>query len=201
MIPRSAGQIAPITAIDLLRVGGLAAMGAVLFAPARHYIGSRQQVSAAKFREDSFPLSTYPMFSEDRRGRIVIPHVVGYTAAGQRVLPHYTHYGAGGLNQVRKQIARDVRLGRAVMVAQRYATSIASTQARPGSSGAAWAAIHRREAQIVRVAVVRSRFVFDAWFAGDRSPQAETIVAECEIEGTARPCPEARLPRYRKDAR
>lgn len=205
MVPSPTARTAPVTAAELLSLGGLAALGAVLLAPARHYLGTPEKVRAAKFREDSFPLSTYPMFSEDRRGRIVIPHVVGYSSSGQRILPHYTHYGAGGLNQVRKQIARDVRLGRAVMVAQRYATSIASTRARPGSSDAAWAAIHQREAQIVRIAVVRSRFLFDDWFDGDRRPQAETVFAQCEIGGTAQPCPGARLPRRRsldrKDAR
>ncbi|NLT25971.1 MAG: hypothetical protein GXX90_04885 [Microbacteriaceae bacterium] len=183
-MPRSAP---PLTGGDALRLGALAGFAAVLLAPLRHYVGPMKRVTEAKIEHDSFPLSTYPMFSADRRGRIVIPHVVGFTADGERVIPHYRHYGSGGHNQVRKQLARDVRQGRAVEVAQRYADSLAAAD-RERRGG---------EAAILRVAVVRARYVFDDWFAGDRAPQAESVHAECAVGGTATAGPGEPLPRLR----
>src|SRR5699024_10288365 len=101
----------PVTARDLCARAGYTALAVVLLAALRHYAGKPKQVRRAKFKHDSFPLSTYPMFSTDRKGRIIVPHVVGLTAEGERILLHHRHYGTGGLNQVRKQIARGVRGG------------------------------------------------------------------------------------------
>ncbi|MGO1543362.1 MAG: hypothetical protein ACTHXA_03380 [Gulosibacter sp.] len=193
---------APIRARDLWSLAGYAAFAGVLLSPARHYIGSLPKVTKAKIEEDSFPLSTYPMFSADRKGRIVIPHVVGFTAHGERVLPHYSHFGTGGLNQVRKQIARGLRKGHAVDIAQRYADSLATQQNAPKRSRSAEVAERQeREAEIVTIAVVRSRYVFDDYFAGQKRPAAEVIHAECPVGGTAWSVPAGPLPRYQKESR
>ena len=165
----------PITSGDIVAVVGYAAFAGVLLAPVRHYIGSPKQVRRNKFARDSFPLSTYPMFSTDRKGRIIVPHVVGITAEGERLPLHYRHFGTGGLNQVRKQIARGIRRGDAANIAQRYADSLAATK-------------RRREADVVRVLVVRSRFLFDDYFADDARPKLpaeETVYAQCRVGGTA----------------
>lgn len=162
----------PVTARDALPLLGYAALASVLLAPLRHYRGTRAEVDRAKVEEDSFPLSTYPMFSADRRGRLYLPHVVAFTAAGERRIPHYRHYGAGGLNQVRKQIARAVRAGQAASVAQQYADSLAAAG----------------ERELVRVEVVRARFVFDRYFAGRTAPSSEVVHAECAVGGTAVRC-------------
>lgn len=194
----------PLTVPDLVRLGGLAALAAVLLAPGRHYIGPLERVSAAKISEDSFPLSTYPMFSEDRRGRITIPHVVGFTADGRRLMPHYSHYGAGGLNQVRKQVSAAVRDGRAVEVAQQFADSLAAARESSGSTTASAALPSQQrcaaEAQIIRVAVVRSRFRFDDWFDGDRAPHSEALFAQCAVGGRASSGPGGALRRTRRAA-
>ncbi|GAA1132804.1 hypothetical protein [Citricoccus alkalitolerans] len=154
---------------------------AVLLSPVRHYFNGRD-----KNEEDSFPLSTYPMFSEDRKDRTRVPHVAGFTADGGRVVPHYSHFGAGGLNQVRKQVTRMVRQGRAVEVAQRYADALAVQQRRTAGLGMSPAAQRRRkEAGIVRVEVVRSRYFFDTYFAGNTTPQVETVHARADVGGTA----------------
>lgn len=76
-----------------------------------------QALRRKKVERDSFPVSTYPMFSADRSGKVTVPHVLGLTATGQRRPLHYRHYGTGGLNQVRKQIARAIRQGAADDVA------------------------------------------------------------------------------------
>lgn len=177
----------PPTAADAWRLAALAGFAAVLLLPLRHYVGPLSRVDRAKLDHDSFPLSTYPMFSVDRRGRLVVPHVVGFTREGERIIPHYRHYGAGGLNQVRKQIARDVRLGRAVEVAQRYADSIAADRLGEGTASAPER--RAREAAIARVAVVRARFLFDDYFAGDRTPPFESVHAQCRVGGTAEAVP------------
>ena len=189
----------PLRSADLLRLAGLAGLAAVLVSPVRHYVGPMSTVNVQKMEQDSFPLSTFPMFSEDRRGRVIVPHVIGLSEDGERILPHYSHYGAGGLNQVRKQIARDVRSGRAVPVAQRFADSLAQPPEAGGSTEIETMRRIEREARIVRVEVVRSRFVFDEYFAGQRIPRSETIHARCAVGGTATAQDAPR--RLRKDAR
>ena len=189
----------PLRSADLLRLAGLAGLAAVLVSPVRHYVGHMSTVNVQKMEQDSFPLSTFPMFSEDRRGRVIVPHVIGLSEDGERILPHYSHYGAGGLNQVRKQIARDVRSGRAVPVAQRFADSLAQPPEAGGSTEIETMRRIEREARIVRVEVVRSRFVFDEYFAGQRIPRSETIHARCAVGGTATAQDATR--RLRKDAR
>lgn len=179
----------PVTARDLWALAGYAAFAGVLLAPLRHYVGTPKQVKRAKFDQDSFPLSTYPMFSADRKGRIIVPHVVGLTADGERIVLHHRHYGTGGLNQVRKQIARDVRRGNAAAIAQRYADSLAEQLRQGRTEGSSAGAIRRRrEAAVVTVLVVRSRFVFDEYFSsGEQStePTKETVRARCVVGGSA----------------
>lgn len=181
---------------DLRALAGYAAFAATLLAPLRHYVGPLKRVTKAKVERDSFPLSTYPMFSADRRGRIIVPHVVGFSEAGERIIPHYRHFGTGGLNQVRKQISRAVRQGRAAEVAQRYADSLAAQQAAGRTRGGSQSAERRRrEAEIAWVTVVRSRFVFDDYFDERVAPESEAEHAECVVGGTAvalNPAPLAR---------
>lgn len=177
------------TGKDILRLGAFAGLAGVLLSPLRHYLGDIDTVNKVKNDRDSFPLSTYPMFSADRRGRVTVPHVVGLRADGQRVLPHYAHYGGGGLNQVRRQISRGIRQGRAVAIAQSYADSLA---AKPRTA---------EEKEIVEVQVVRSRFIFDEYFAGDTLPQAESMHARCLVGGTAEAGPGRPLPRFDKQVK
>lgn len=166
---------------DLWALTAGVAFAAVLLSPLRHYFNGKD-----KNEQDSFPLSTYPMFSDDRKDRTRIPHVAGFTADGRRIAPHYSHFGAGGLNQVRKQITRMVRQGRSVEVAQRYADALAEQQRRPATTGQGPGALRRRkEADIVRVEVVRSRYFFDTYYAGNTTPQTETIHARAVVGGTA----------------
>jgi hypothetical protein len=166
---------------DLWGLAAGAVLTAVLFSPMRHYFNGRDKVE-----EDSFPLSTYPMFSDDRKDRTRIPHVAGFTDDGERIVPHYSHFGAGGLNQVRKQVTRMVRQGRAAEVAQRYADALAVQRERSVPRGGGPGAVRRRrEAGIVRVEVVRSRYFFDTYYAGNTTPQVETVHARAEVGGTA----------------
>ncbi|WP_156832028.1 hypothetical protein [Yaniella halotolerans] len=179
----------PVTPRDLWALAGYVAFAGVLLAPLRHYVGTPKQVRRAKFKRDSFPLSTYPMFSTDRKGRIIVPHVVGITADGERICLHHRHYGAGGVNQVRKQVARGVRRGHAAAIAQRYADSLAAEHRQGRLNGSSPGAIRRRrEAAVVEVLVVRSRFIFDDYFATGEQPslpKEETVRARCVVGGFA----------------
>ena len=115
------------TARDVWGIVAGAAGVAVLLWPLRAYAGPQLSgKDAPKFRLDSFPLSTYPMFSEHRGRSTYVPHVIGLTGAGERVIPHARHFGGGGLNQVRKQVSRAIRRGDAALVAQTYADSLAA---------------------------------------------------------------------------
>ena len=181
----SSQHAAPVTERDLVALAGYAAFAGLLLSPLRHYLGPMKKVSAAKNERDSFPLSTYPKFSADRKGRVTVPHVVGLTAAGERIIPHYSHFGAGGLNQVRRQISRGIREGRAADIAQCYADSLA---VRPQAG----------EEQIVEVQVVRARFLFDEYFNGDTRPAAESLHAACRVGGTAQAGPGKALPRIKE---
>ena len=164
-----------VTKTDLWAVAGYAAFAGVLLSPLRHYVGTPREVKRNKVEHDSFPISTYPMFSADRKGRVTVPHVVGLTSDWQRIPLHYRHYGTGGLNQVRKQIARGIRRGQAAEIAQRYADSLANSP-------------RRNERDVVRVLVVRSRFQFEDYFSTTQrttQPFRETIHAQCEVGGVA----------------
>lgn len=175
----------PVTSGDFRALAGYALLAGVLLSPLRHYVGPMAKVTKQKNERDSFPLSTYPMFSADRRGRVTVPHVVGISAVGERIIPHYSHYGAGGLNQVRRQISRGIREGRATDIAQCYADSLA-TRPRDG------------EEQIVMVQVIRARFLFADYFNGDHRPAAESLHASCLVGGTAQAGPGTALPRHKE---
>lgn len=181
-----------MNAKNALPLLGYAAFAAVLLSPIRHYAGSIEKVTRAKENNDSFPLSTYPMFSADRQGKVTIAHVVGITASGKRVIPHYRHFGAGGLNQVRRQISAAFRDGRATDVAQQYADSLHEAQ----QTGAA----KKAERKIVEVRAVRSRFRFEDWFDGERHPYSEGVYATCKVGEKAQPGNQKmRLQRKTKD--
>lgn len=174
---------APVTEQDLLALAGCAVFAGVLLSPLRHYVGNQKTVQRNKVAYDSFPISTYPMFSADRKGRVTVPHVIGVTATGQRRPVHYRHYGTGGLNQVRKQVARAIRQGVAATVAQRYADALAASK-------------RSKDAEIVTVLVVRSRFSFDTYFDRqhpDTTPFRETVYARCDVGGKAEVCEEHTL--------
>lgn len=123
-------------------------------------------------RRDGFPLSYYPMFSEKRGRDGIVHHLVGFDATGaERVVPH-GFIGSGGLNQVRRQINRQVREGRAAALAEQVARRIAG-------------ASDPRVAGLVRLQVVTSRHRYAEFFAGDRTPRSRTVHAEVPVPGPA----------------
>lgn len=126
---------------------------------------ARQHLRPAANRVDGFPLSYYPMFSAARSGTGTVHHLVGVDADGAEHPLHFRHAGTGGLNQVRRQINRRVREGRADVLARAVAASVAR--------GAA--------PSVVAVRVVTSRHRYDEFFAGNRTPRSRTVVAEAPV--------------------
>jgi len=82
-----------------VRLFAVTALGAVL-------LPVRQNWRAAERRTDGFPFSYYPMFSKRRRQYANVVYAVGILADGTRRRLRYSVLGAGGLNQVRRQIYR-----------------------------------------------------------------------------------------------
>lgn len=119
-------------------------------------------------RVDDFPLSYYPMFSAKRGATGTVHHLIGLDAEGGEHLLHFRHAGSGGLNQIRRQITRRVKQGRADAVARTVAESVALSG---GST----------ERRIERVQVVTSRHRYDTFFGGDRTPRERTVRAEAVV--------------------
>jgi hypothetical protein len=112
---------------------------------------------------DSFPFSYYPMFSAIRTKDKRETYLYGVDAEGGRQLLHYGCAGPGGHNQVRRQINRTVRAGRADELCRRVARGVAR---RP------------RYAAVVRVQVVTGAYDLAEYFAGRRQPHSERVRAE-----------------------
>ena len=68
-------------------------------------------------------------------------------------------------------------------------------QAAPGRAAGPGALRRRREQEIVRVEVVRARYFFDTYYAGNTVPQTETVHARADVGGTAEPVSETRRDR------
>lgn len=116
---------------------------------------------------DGFPLSYYPMFSARRRAHGHVVHAVGVSASGVRRDLSFHHSGHGGFNQVRRQIARQVRDGDAQRVAERVAARLAAQG--------------RHEPDVVTVEVVTGRYRYDSFFAGHLEPVSEVVHARAQV--------------------
>jgi hypothetical protein len=118
-------------------------------------------------RVDGFPLSWYPMFSAKRRRRAWITHAVGVDSAGRRRYLPLGALGAGGLNQVRRQLYR-----------------VAVRECRPHDcAGALAARVAGRHdcTDIVGVEVVRTRFDLDACLLGRHVHGESTVLAAARV--------------------
>jgi hypothetical protein len=127
-------------------------------------------------RRDGFPLSWYPMFSTKRRRRAWVTYAVGVDLDGRRRYLHQGVFGAGGVNQVRRQLYRvAVREGRPAA----YAAALAARVARC-----------RDCADLVRVEVLRTRFDLDSCLLsrsvqGEDRLLAQAVVPSADQEATA----------------
>lgn len=117
---------------------------------------------------DDFPLSYYPMFSQDRGTETELQYLVGYEADGTRRVIPCSYAGSGGMNQARKQIRSHVKSGRADELATKVAGKLA--RKRDGDLAA-----------VTRVEVVTGLFWHREYFAGRKDPVSETVHATAAV--------------------
>jgi hypothetical protein len=115
-------------------------------------------------RADSFPLSTYPMFS-GRQSRIVdITHVVGFTPSGERAILAPEALGTD-------EVVQAFETSRQAAAAGQHESQALCEEA------ADWGAKHRSEA--ISYALVTDRFDALAYFEGNETPASTTIHSQC----------------------
>jgi len=119
--------------------------------------------------EDNFPLSYYPMFTKSRDDLVKIIHVVGLDADGNPYRIRYNVLGSGGMNQVRKQLRRQVKAGDADALCRDVAKYLSERKSGPLS-------------RIESVAVVTSSFDLDQFVQGIGSPSRQIVEATCPVE-------------------
>ena len=116
---------------------------------------------------DSFPLSYYRMFSEDRADRQRLTYLVGLDDRGSRYLIPYQFAGTGGMNQVRRQINRRVEQGEAVELCRSVASRLRRSSRRPPG--------------VEQVEVITGTFRMSTYFGGNRAPLEENVRARCAV--------------------
>ena len=121
---------------------------------------------------DSFPLSYYRMFSEDRADRQRLTYLVGLDGRGNRYLIPYQFAGTGGMNQVRRQINRRVEQGGAVELCRSVASRLRRSTRRPPG--------------VDTVEVITGTFRMSTYFAGNRAPLEENVRARCAVDEAGR---------------
>lgn len=116
-------------------------------------------------RSDSFPLSTYPMFSGRQSPEANIPHAIAVSHDGERsVLPPSAIFN--------DEVIQAIQTLRQAIAAGTEATLDLCEQiaARAGPDAA-------------RVEIVTDRYNAIDYFRGDKTPLASTLHAECEVPG------------------
>lgn len=119
-------------------------------------------------RSDSFPFSTYPMFSGLKDSMVSIDHVVGVAGDGSRtVLPP-------------ESVANDEVL-QALAIIRRAVRQGPDATEKLCQQAALWAYESRWE-KIETVEVLTDRFDALAYFDGDKSPMSSVLHARCVVE-------------------
>lgn len=120
--------------------------------------------------KDGFPLSYYPMFSLKRDTHYTVRHVVGYDHRGQAHVIPYKLLGTGGFNQVRRQVNKRCKQGKAHKLARSAAKRIARQTEAPYTD-------------LVYVEVIKGDFHLDSFFlTHDRTPVRTKVLASEVID-------------------
>ena len=121
---------------------------------------------------DSFPLSHYPMFSQERGETYRMHHAVGITTDGERVPISYRRIGTGGFNAVRRQLRRMARSDDAALL-QAYTVAIAERVAASNRSA---------ERDLVEVRIVRATYEIGPYFLERRrDPVREVVLSRAAV--------------------
>lgn len=117
-------------------------------------------------RADSFPFSTYPMFSGHQSSEVTIAHVVAVDAAGSAEALPPEALGTDEVIQAFETVRQAIRQGDASVVAL-------------CASAADWARDRRKDA--VSIAVVTDTYDGIEYFDGASEPTASETHAMCEV--------------------
>ena len=117
-------------------------------------------------RADSFPLSTYPMFSGRQTAEVTVPHAVVIGADGERSALPPEAVANDEVIQAFETLRQAIRQG-------------PESTARVCERAAAW--YGDREDGPARVEVVSDTFDAVAYFDGDKEPIATRVHATCEV--------------------
>lgn len=121
--------------------------------------------------QDNFPFSYYPMFTQKRGPTYKVIYLVGVDAQGQQRNLTYLLAGVGGFNQVRRQIDKMVRQGKAGTLCRTAAAEL----------GRRSAVRQAGQADVRLVKVVSGHFRFEDYFSGNKTPASAEIQASCPV--------------------
>lgn len=131
---------------------------------------------------DGFPFSYYPMFTAKRSERARVTFLVGIETDGKRHPLHHRYVGAGGQNQVRRQIYRMVKENRADEVCDRVVAKLARENPR----------LYRRLATVQAVTCIYR--LNDYFGGGSREPLRERVHASVVVHPVPGIAPEQENP-------
>jgi hypothetical protein len=119
-------------------------------------------------RRDSFPLSTYPMFSDPRSRVMTVDHVFAVTPDGERMIVPLELIATNNVMHV-------------AMVVSQAATSSEASAALCDEVARKVATQDGRLGRAVVIEVATSSFDSVAYFAGHRTPRSREIRARCQV--------------------
>jgi hypothetical protein len=128
--------------------------------------------------KDSFPLSTYPMFSRKRPSEVSIDHVVGVGASGRQEAIPPRFVASGEVLQAKITISQKLKRGRkgALELCKQVAARLADEEAY------GW---------VERVEVRSDRYLVVGYFSGARKPIWSRRHASCPVGSKADSSPTA----------
>ena len=113
---------------------------------------------------DSFPLSTFPMFSKARPPIVDIDHVIGIGADGSEEVVPPSLVMRGEVLQTKVAITQAIANRRAKLLCREVASRLAGL-----------------DRAVVRVEVRSDRYRVSGYFAGDRRPLETRVHARCRV--------------------
>lgn len=120
--------------------------------------------------KDSFPLSWYPMFANERPTLERPTYVVGVTSTGERVKVDVSYWSRGGFNQGRNELTTIARRGRPELTD--FCGAVAMRVGRSKK---------QRYADVQHLEIVRGKYSRAAYFSGDHTPISERILSSCAV--------------------
>jgi hypothetical protein len=134
------------------------------------FVGAVASPALTSRPRDGYPLSTYPMFAEDRGRTATVEQAVGMKRSGERLLLSPKYFGTDEVLQAKTKLERAIRHGRASALCKEIAGRVLAEQ------------------PDVAEVVIRTITVdaIDYFTDPDRATKSERVYARCPVvPGTA----------------